>query len=151
MEDALGSERTRLTIRPGEEASPFLGAGWSAQERWGETDICALDGPWGEFYLPVSEPLSLTITLRIYPYAPEAEPPLKLKIMVNHVELSSEPLGANWNDLKWDVDASILHKGVNDVYIIPSRVLTPSSSDPKSGDYRELSVWVERVEIEARR
>jgi len=149
MEDALGGERMRLTIRPGEEASPFLGAGWSAQEQWGEIDICALDGPWGEFYLPVSEPLPLTLTLRVYPYAPAAKSPLGLKIMVNHVDLGSKPVGAGWNNLKWDVDAAILQKGVNDIYIIPSRILSPSSRDPKSGDFRELSVWVERVEVEA--
>ena len=151
MEDALGGERRRLIIRPGEEPSPFLGVGWSAQEQWGETDICALDGPWAEFYLPVSEPLPLTLTLRVYPYAPEAEPPLGLKIMVNHVELGSKPVGAGWNNLKWDVDAAILQKGVNDIYIIPSRILTPSSRDSKSVDFRELSVWVERVEVEARK
>jgi hypothetical protein len=151
MEDALGGERMRLTIRPGEEPSPFLGAGWSTQEQWVEIDIRALDGPWGEFYLPVSEPLPLTLTLRVYPYAPEAEPPLGLKIMVNHVDLGSKPVGAGWNILKWDVDAAILQKGVNDIYIIPSRILSPSSRDPKSGDFRELSVWVERVEVEARR
>ena len=150
MEDALGGERMRLTIRPGEEASPFLGVGWSTQEQWGEIDICALDGPWGEFYLPVSEPLPLTLTLRVYPYAPETEPPLGLKIMVNppQADLGSKPVGAGWNILKWDVDASILQKGVNDIYIIPSRILSPSSRDSKSGDFRELSVWVERVEVE---
>jgi len=151
MEDALGGERRRLTIRPGEEASPFLGAGWSTQEQWGETDICALDGPWGEFYLPVSEPIPLTLTLRVYPYAPEAEPPLGLKIMVNppQADLGSKLVGPGWNILKWDVDATILQKGVNDIYIIPSRILSPSSRDSKSVDFRELSVWVERVEVEA--
>jgi|GEM_PF-563929 len=153
MEDALGGERMRLNIRPGEEESPFLGAGWSAPEQWGETDICALDGPWGEFYLPVFEPHPLTLTLRVYPYAPVAKSPLDLKILVNppKADLGSKPVRAGWNVLRWDLDASILQKGVNDIYIIPSRTLSPSLHDPKSSDSRELSIWVERVEVEARK
>lgn len=139
----LGPSIHEATIYPGHEECPYLGRGWSLPEKWGTTLVRATDGSMGELFLPLSQPVRLKLTVRLFPFEPEREPALNLQLKVNDVTLDSKPLGKGWNELSWIVNPELLREDLNQVYLLPNRAISPSSISSSGKDTRKLSVWVE--------
>jgi hypothetical protein len=145
----IGPSMLEATIHPGREDCFYLGRGWASPEHWGKVKVRAIDGTMGELFLPLSEPVQLNLTFRVYPFEPEREPPLQLALKINNVALDPQPVGKWWNELSWVVSEEILRTGLNEVLLIPNRALSPMQVTPPSGDYRKLSVWVEKISVVA--
>jgi hypothetical protein len=143
---ALGGATRQIVLYPGRQDCPYLGAGWALPEKWGETEIRAVDGSFAEFFLPVLEPKQTVLTLRVSPFSPDREPPLRLQIKINETPLDQKPVEKGWNDMTWEVKPELLRKGLNAVHLLPNRAIRPSSILPGNTDNRQLSVWVERIE-----
>jgi hypothetical protein len=143
---SLDRSQSQLIIPIGSVDCAFLGNGWDGIEKWGETCVRAILGRASLLFL-MAGPMPICIALRVFPYAPDASPPLKLTLILNGIELGTRPVREGWNILEWEADAGILKKGVNELLITPNRTIRPSKLAPRNKDERELSVWVEKAEI----
>lgn len=144
----LGKANPDLSIFPGKEKCPYLGIGWSGREVWEGKAIRAMNGREGLFFFAMEKPQPLTLTARVFPYDPAIKPDLQLNLRINDTLLTSQTLHQGWQDVVWKISSESICAGVNEAGFVPNRTLCPQRLDPLDADTRELSIWVEKIEIQ---
>ena len=143
----LGNSNPHLIIFPGKEKCPYLGMGWSGREIWEGKALRAMDGKEGFFFFTLENAQPLAVSVRVFPYNQAMNPALQLNLMVNDTLLTSRTLHQGWQDIAWEIEPEALFSGVNEARILSSRTQSPQRLDPLDADTRELSIWVEQIEM----
>jgi hypothetical protein len=110
-----------------------LGEGWASAE-----PIQTLSAHWAEaqdarLLLPVSEGAGYRLAVRAMPlYYPGAEPQ-RVTLSINGRDMEPVLMSSAWRAYTWEIDASLLRQGVNDLRFRFSRLEAPAKVVPGDG------------------
>lgn len=144
------TERCRDILKV-EACDPFsllMGSGWSSPETWENFGgVRAMEGSRGLLFLPVDFPSTTTISISFYPYQYDYPPRLKVKLVCNNSDVLKEyQAHSGLNFHKWTIPQHILKKGINELALVPNRMVSPREIDSENNDPRRLSLWLHSVE-----
>ena len=137
-----GDSPTSLVVRFGtEEARPYLGEGWSGDERWtGGLPMTWAEGLEARVGLPGLPPIPHRLRLLLYPFVAGGRPSCQtVDVAVNGTPTATVWLDRGWRWYEVPIPEGVLRAASNEVRFRFGRAERPSDHGV-SGDARRLSV-----------
>ena len=128
---------------------PYLYAGFSNDERRGDTTYAWINGTHAEVVVPRRSRTDATIDIVVEPYVPTYDSVQRMSVTLNATVLGTITLREGWQRVSLAAPLSAWQVGVNEVHLALSSAISPAEAG-RGNDTRRLSAAIDRLNVRTR-